>query len=222
MDKNRPEENSQEQAGPTDQGVHGAAAAKRPTLTALSASFIENNLVLKKFLTRYFYQRQDIEDVVQETYLRACKAEKNTEILQPRAFLFRVARNLALNELKKKSRHITDYLEESEEHSHEHVTPNLEDELAAREHLGLYCEAIAQLPTQCRRVCLLRKVHGLKHQEIADRLNLSRASIEKHLQKGARACRIYIQEREYGGSMAESNSGTAEVSPIRYQQELDQ
>lgn len=190
-------------------------------LSAVSASFIENNLVLKKFLTRYFYQRQDIEDVVQETYLRACKAEKETVILQPRAFLFRIARNLALNELKKKSRHITDYLDDSDECPSGGAGSTLEEEVQAQEHLGLYCEAIANLPKQCRRVCLLRKVHGLKHREIADRLNLSRTSIEKHLQKGARVCRTYIQEREEGNFAALSDLEVARVSQFRGQKELD-
>ena len=182
-----------------------AVSDHRRGLSEISAAFIENNIVLKKFLTRFLYQRQDIEDVVQETYLRACKAEKTTDILQPRAFLFRVARNLALNELKKKSRRITDYIEDADEHTIDHRTASLEAELEAQQHLGLYCEAIAQLPEQCRRVCLLRKVHGLKHQEIADRLSLSRNSIEKHLQKGARACRTYIQEREGNNVAADNN-----------------
>ena len=87
-------------------------------LTAISSAFLENSALLKKFLTRFLYQRQDIEDVVQEAYLRAYKAEKDAEIDQPKAFLFRVARNIALNELKKKSRHITDYIEECDPHNY--------------------------------------------------------------------------------------------------------
>ena len=170
-------------------------------ISAISAAFLENNTLLKKFLTRFLYQRQDIEDVVQETYLRAYKAEKEaaSAIEQPRAFLFRVARNIALNELKRKSRHITDSLEECDTQSAKQRPPTLEDELQAQKHLGLYCEAIATLPKQCRRVCLLRKVHGLKHKDIAERLQLSVSSVEKHLRKGALVCEAYITEREGGG-----------------------
>lgn len=188
-----------------------ATSTERPTklsgISAISTAFVENNTLLKKFLTRFLYQRQDIEDVVQETYLRAYKAEKEaaSEIEQPRAFLFRVARNIALNELKRKSRHITDSLEECDTHNAKQPAPTLEEELQAQQHLGLYCEAIATLPKQCRRVCLLRKVQGLKHKDIAERLDLSVSSVEKHLRKGALACEAYITERE-GGAMAAPNN----------------
>ncbi len=134
--------------------------------------------------------------MVQEAYLRAHKAEQSTEIEQPKAFLFRVARNLALNELNKKSRHITRFIEDDDIESLNHVTPSLEEELQAQQHLGLYCEAIASLPEQCRKVCLLRKAHGLKHKDIAERMGLSLSSVEKHLFKGLRACERYIEERE--------------------------
>ena len=111
-------------------------------VSAVTSAFIENNILMKKFLTRFLYRRQDIEDVVQEAYLRAYKAEKEAVIDQPKAFLFRVARNIALNELKSKSHHITDYIEECDTQVLNHVTPTLEDELQAQQHLGLYCEAI--------------------------------------------------------------------------------
>ncbi len=75
-----------------------AVNLRRPSI---STSFIENFDFLKRFLTRYFSERQDIEDVVQETYLRAYGAEQKKVIEHPRAFLFQIAKNLALTELKK-------------------------------------------------------------------------------------------------------------------------
>ena len=179
-------------------GNHKPKESGQP-LSAISSAFLENSSLLKKFLTRFLYQRQDIEDVVQEAYLRAYKAEKDAEIEQPKAFLFRVARNIALNELKKKSRHITDFIEDCDPHNFSHQTSTLEDELQAQQHLGLYCEAIASLPEQCRRACLLRKAHGLRHKEIAERMSLSVSTVEKHLHRGALACQAYLVEREEGG-----------------------
>ncbi len=181
---------------------------KRRGLSGVSVSFLENSTLLKKFLTRFLGQRQDIEDVVQEAYLRAYDAEKSHEIDQPKAFLFRIARNIALNELKKKSRVLTDYVEHYDEPDIKNNSPTLEDELEAQEHIGLYCEAFASLPEQRRRVCLLRKVHGLQHKEIAARLDLSVSSVEKHLLRGALACQEYILEREQGGGKAILGSGT--------------
>jgi hypothetical protein len=51
-------------------------------------------------------------------------------------------------------------------------------------------------------VFLLRKVHGLAHKEIAERMSLSVSSVEKYLLKGILACRAFVQERE--GKMPDS------------------
>ena len=54
----------------------------------VSAAFIENSAFLNNYLRRFLYARQDIEGVMQETYLKAYRAEQAREIEQPKAFLF--------------------------------------------------------------------------------------------------------------------------------------
>lgn len=71
-----------------------------------------------------------------------------------------------------------------------------DSEVEAQESLGLYCEAVAALPEKCREVFLLRKVHGLAHKEIAERMSLSVSSVEKYLFRGALECRTFVQEHE--------------------------
>ncbi|MYF71344.1 MAG: RNA polymerase sigma factor, partial [Proteobacteria bacterium] len=77
--------------------------------SSVSAAFVEHNSFLKRFVARYFSRQQDIEDVVQEVYLRAYAAETEREIDAPKAYLFRTARNVALGKLTKNSRQKTDY-----------------------------------------------------------------------------------------------------------------
>ena len=168
---------------------------RRP-LSAVSAAFLENHAFLKRFLARFFSDRQDIEDVAQEAYLRAYVAEQQKEIEQPRAYLFRIARNLALTKLTKKSEKITDYLEESGASVVIECGAAADSEVEAQESLGLYCEAVAALPEKCRQVFLLRKVHGLAHKEIADRMSLSVSSVEKYLRRGILECKAFVQEHE--------------------------
>ncbi len=168
----------------------------RQPLSAVSAAFLENHVFLKQFLSRFFSGRQDIEDVAQEAYLRAYVAEQQKDIEQPKAYLFRIARNLALTELTKKSRKITDYLEECGASVVIECEASADSEVEAEESLGLYCEAVAALPEKCRQVFLLRKVHGLPHKEIAERMSLSVSSVEKYLLRGIVECRTFVQERE--------------------------
>ncbi len=158
--------------------------------------FVENNAFLKKFLTRFMSSKQDIEDIVQEVYIRAHNAEKEKAIEQPKAFLFRVAKNLALDELNKKSRLVTSYLEDCIATIPVEKTASIESEAEANETLDIYCQAIEQLPDKCKHIFLLRKVHGLKHQEIATKLNISLSSVEKHLKMGGAFCQQYMQEHQ--------------------------
>lgn len=165
-------------------------------LSAVSAAFVANIDFLKRFLARFFSDRQDIEDVAQEAFLRAYVAEQKKDIEQPKAFLFRIARNLALTQLTRKSRQITDYIEDFADPTVIESGETVDGEVEALESFGLYCEAVAALPEKCRQVFLLRKVHGLTHKEIAERMSMSVSSVEKYLRRGILECRAYVLERE--------------------------
>lgn len=169
---------------------------KNPGQDTVSTAFVENQNFLKKFLRRFFSEQQDIEDVAQEAFLRAYVAEQRKEIEHPKAYLFRAARNIALTKLTKKSRQITDYIADLGVSVVIEGGENPEEELEAEQTLGLYCEAVADLPEKCRQVFLLRKVHGLAHKEIAERMSLSVSSVEKYLLKGVLACRAFMRARE--------------------------
>lgn len=166
--------------------------------SSVTAEFLENSGFLKRFLTRFFHDQQDIEDVAQETFLRAYVAEQSQSIQQPKAYLFRVAKNIALTRLTRKSRQITDYIADLAAPDVIYDETSAADEAEADESLGIYCEAVAALPEKCRQVFLLRKVHGLTHAEIAERMSLSISSVEKYLLKGILACQAFVQRRVRG------------------------
>ncbi|TQV78944.1 RNA polymerase sigma factor [Exilibacterium tricleocarpae] len=181
-------------------------------MSAISCAFLENISFLKRFLSRFLRDQQDIEDVVQEAYLRAYNAEQKKDIEQPKAFLFQIAKNLALNELSRKARQVTEYIEDSDSNTLTDTGSTTEEELEAREHIALFCEAIAALPERRRRVCLLRKVHGLPHKEIAERMGITVSAVEKHLLKGMLFCRAYIRKKEQGQLMGSPGKPARPIS----------
>lgn len=176
------------------------ATKKSGRASAITAAFVEHSTPLRRYLSRYFTSRQDIEDVVQETFLRAYVEHRKQGLRHPRGFLFRVAKNVSLNKLAKKSRQITDYLEETSAPETVASEVSSDKHLEAEESLGLYCEALATLPYKCREAFVLRKVHGLSHTEIADRLTVSVSSVEKYLRRGILACDAFVREREGRGN----------------------
>lgn len=172
---------------------------KPNTLSVVTAAFLEHSTVLKRFLSRYFSSQQDVEDVVQETYLRAYVEHHKKGLRHPRGFLFRVAKNVALTKLSKKSRQITDYIEDIALTEVFDSEASVDKYVEAEETLGLYCEALASLPYKCREAFVLRKVHGLSHAEIAERLSMSVSSVEKYLRRGILTCDAFVREHEGRG-----------------------
>lgn len=173
-----------------------SVSEKNPPVN-VTGIFLEHTTFLKKFLAKFLQSEQDIEDVAQEAYLKAYGAEQDKGCIEhPKAFLFSIAKNLALNELSRKSRQMTDYLEESQARFAQDDLSSTEHQVEATESIGIYCEAVAELPERCRRIYLLRKVHGLTHREISDRLGVSISTVEKQLRLGALSCLDYIKRRE--------------------------
>ena len=165
------------------------------TSSAIQEAFTRHHGALKRFISRFLPNSYDIEDVSQETFLRAYTTEKTREIEQPKSFLFRIAKHIALTQLTQKSRQITDYLEDFDDSEVLLIEDTVEDEFLARETLGIHCEAVAGLPPQCRRVYLMRKVYGMSHKEIAGQLGIAVSTVEKHLIKGVKLCDRYVREK---------------------------
>ena len=150
----------------------------------LYEAYITCEISLKRFLRRYYSRTEDIDDLAQEAFLRAFDAESDREIQSPKAYLFRVARNIALRDLGKKSRQLTDYLEEAVDEAALGREASVEEEVIAQQKLQQCCQAVADLPEQCRRVFLLRKIHAYSHKDIATQLGISPRTVEKHIAKG--------------------------------------
>jgi len=169
-----------------------------PREATVSGAFQRHQLALKRFISRYLHNRHDIDDVAQEAFLRAYSAERNTKIRQPKSFLFRIAKNIAISELRSKARQITDYIAEDNDTDILVDEWSTEDHLAAQERLGIHCEAVATLAPQCRRVYLMRKVYGMSHKAIALHLDIAVSTVEKHLIKGVELCDLYVRNKSAG------------------------
>ena len=74
----------------------------------------------------------------------------------------------------------------------------LDETIEGLEQFALFCKAVQKLPLQCRRVFILRKVYGLTHKEIAEHLDISVSTIEKHLATGISRCSDYMRSKGYG------------------------
>ena len=177
----------------SEQQPKDTEAAPKRRLGILDA-YLQNQTLLRGYISRFLVSSHEIDDVSQETFLRAYNAEQKKAIDEPKAFLFRIAKNLMLSEFKKKSRKVTDYIEDFECTDLDEGL-ELEDNIMAQQKLGIFCEAVASLPPKRRKVILMKKVYGLSHKEIAERMGVTVSAVEKHLLQGGRFCLAVVAER---------------------------
>ena len=138
---------------------------------------------------------REVEDIVQETYVRVCQVGERDDIHHPRSFMLRTARNLALDH-RKRSESMEDLQEDLQELST--GVDDTYDRVAANQEFGYFCEAVRQLPQQCRKAFVLRKVYGYSQKEIADSLGISENTVEKHIATGIKRCTGYMMALKAG------------------------
>jgi RNA polymerase sigma-70 factor (ECF subfamily) len=149
---------------------------------------------------RYYISRivrpEDIEDIVQETFIKSYEADLKQEIQYARSYMLKTAKNLALNHVQKWDNKYKDSLEDSCEPPVQLITQNFENEFESKERFLLFCKATDQLQGSVKKAFILKKVYGLSQREIADYLNLSESTIEKHVAKGLLTCSEYMARAE--------------------------
>lgn len=150
--------------------------------------------LLRAWLRRRFPAALDVDDIVQEAYLRLLRLRPDAALRSPKAFLFTVARNLALDQLRRRTA--------SGEIALSDETPvQATDENAAMaetersREIDLLQEAIDALPSRCREIFRLRKVDGLSQTQIAARLGISEHTVSAQLTIGFHKCANYVVGR---------------------------
>lgn len=151
---------------------------------------------LRSYLHGSFPCVRDIDDVVQESYLRVWKARAGQPIQSARAFLFKVARHVAVDLLRRRGNSPLDAVGDLHALRVLDDRPSAVEALSAREKLDLLADAVMALPARCRETVLLRKIQGIPQKEVAARLGVSERTVENHCRIGVKRCEEYL--RGYG------------------------
>lgn len=151
---------------------------------------------------------KEVEDIVQETYVRLCQVEGKKTIRYPRAYMLRTAKNLALDYIKRAESRLTtgmdiDELTDSDFQPVSELDPTYNLAVSAQE-FALLCEAVRSLPRQCRRAFVLKKVYGYTQKEIMAEMGLGQATVETHIVNGTKKCVKYMRAQQEGHSPLES------------------
>ena len=107
--------------------------------------------MLRAWLRAQFRSACDIDDIVQEAFIRVLRARESEAIDSPKAFLFATARNLVLMQLRHRQVEHADALAEMDESSILDESPDIPSAVARAQELELLTQAIQSLPTGAAR-----------------------------------------------------------------------
>jgi RNA polymerase sigma factor (sigma-70 family) len=151
--------------------------------------------MLRAWLVNRVAVRAEIDDIVQEAFVRVLRARQQGEVQSPKAFLFATARNLVLDAIRHRRVARTEPLVENEALAVLDEGEAIPEAVARNQELALLTEAIQSLPDRCRQVFTLRKVYGLSQREIAVQLGVSEHTVSAQLTIGLHKCTAYLRRR---------------------------
>lgn len=166
------------------------------TVNPLVSAFQEHYADLLAFLARRMGNVEKAADVAQDTYLRLASLSDTAHILEPRAFVFRVAGNLAIDRLRQEQRRAALHIDDSDSHDCCDPLASPEKRFLAVEAVEQLDKALAQLPSKARLALLLSRIEGLTHAQIAVRLGVSESMVGKYIVQAMRHCRDWLRQSE--------------------------
>jgi RNA polymerase sigma factor (sigma-70 family) len=148
---------------------------------------------LRSYVRDSFPAIRDVDDVVQESYLRIWRARLGRPVASTKAFLFTIARNVALDLVRRARRSPVNSLVEMAELHLVESNPSVADLLSQAEKIDLLGRAIAALPPRCREIVVLHKINGFPQRSVAERLSLSEKTVENQVALGVKHCEKFFR-----------------------------
>ncbi len=117
------------------------------------------------------------KDQVQEAFIKLWDNCNKVSLEKSKSFLFTVANNLSLNQIK----HDKVKLKYQQTETNDRTNENPQFLLEEKEYLQKYQNALANLTESQRVAFLMNRVEGKRHKEIAELLGISRKAVEKRI-----------------------------------------
>jgi RNA polymerase sigma-70 factor (ECF subfamily) len=155
---------------------------------------------VRRLCLSYLLGPAEAEDAAQEVFVKAfASLDQYTHNRSFLAWLYRIAANHCLDQLRKRKRQRTDSLDNLVEQHGDHLRPlageagmdSLDSSAEREDRLAMALQALSELPADQRQILVLRELDGLSYVEISSVLRCSLDAVKARL----RRARQRLQER---------------------------
>lgn len=147
----------------------------------LNRLYLLHGQEIERYLLRRVNCSETAADLTQEAFFRLLQHNGRESIENVRAFLFRIASNLAKDHVRKSRRQRTETVEPEQLSQVTDQSPPIDRRMEDRERLEILRRAIAELPARTQEIFRLNRIQGLSYREIAERLAVSESTVQKDL-----------------------------------------
>jgi RNA polymerase sigma factor (sigma-70 family) len=121
------------------------------------------------------------EDLVQQAFANLLGRCAQAPLDPSAAYLARAVRNLAFNHLRDARRRAAIEIEGADLECLADQSPSPEMVVLHRAELRRLLQAVADLPERRRQAFVLSRIEGLSHDQVAERMSLSRHTVISHI-----------------------------------------
>lgn len=148
--------------------------------------------VLRQFLQHNWHNKADVDDLLQEVYVRVCESARQRIPEPAKPFVYTVARNLLIDRLRRERIVPIEAVSDLDALEVEMDEPSPERSAIARDELRRLQGALDRLPTRARQAIVLKQVDGLSRREIAERMGIGEGTVKQYVADGIRVLADYF------------------------------
>lgn len=175
----------------------------------IDSLYREHHQQLMRFLKRQLPCHEQAADLCHEVYLRLIRSDDIPALDNPRAYLFRIARNLLTDHHRRQANHLI---------AIDTLTPVLvcpracpEARLCEQQCVHRLGEALSTLPDHLRQALIWHRMEGLTQREIGERLGVSERMAGRYIARAVTTCQAELETMNLPNEPSRPSQGLSDA-----------
>lgn len=158
---------------------------------AVSDIFRKYYTELCRYVQDKFARAGEADDIVQDAFQNILHVGRIESIENPRAYLYRAAKHIALNRIRREDHSSSIFVDVEDADS---VGIPMDRQIIAEHDMRRVNRVLEKLSTKDRTAFLLNRVEGKSYKEISQELGVTVSTVEKRMMKALAALKEAIDE----------------------------